>query len=150
MNISLKILLIVLVTILISVGVSFGYESINSPNIIDNILNYTNSDRIITTSAIAVELTILFVVLYYWKRSRREKNRNSTSVYKQNIKAIRDERINPNMIDINLKVRKSLATGFKLRSLNSRRLTSNAKKLEVSKGELLLAARIRQMQNQNI
>ena len=145
-----KILFVVAVTIMLSSSEIFGFESTNGSNVIDNIINYTNNDRIITTSAIVVELSILIIVLYYWKRSRREKKKNTNSVYRKNIKAIRDERINPNMIDINLKSRKSLATGFKLQSLNSRKLTSNAKKLEISKGEILLAARIKQMQSQNI
>ena len=129
---------------------SFGYESINTENVVDRIFNNTNTERIITTSAIIVELIVLFMLLYYWKKSRKDKNINSNLVYKRNIKAIRDERINPSMIGVNKKTRKLLTKTLKINLLNSRKLTVNAKKLSIAKGEILLAARIKQMQDQKI
>ena len=127
---------------------SFGYESGNKNYVKDKLFNNTTTERIITTSAIIVELVVLFTLLYYWKRKGKEKSKISNSVYRKNIKAIRDERINPRTIEVDRKNRKSLAKVFKSSPLHSRNLTVRAKKLMIAKGEILLAARIKQLQDQ--
>ena len=53
------------------------------------------SERILTTSVIIGEVVILFLLLFYWKKTRNEGKVNSVSTFKRNIQAIRDERIKP-------------------------------------------------------
>ena len=144
----MKKLFIVFITILFSAKIAFGYQSSGAKNVVDKLFSDTSTERMITTSEIFAELAVLFLVLYFWKKTKKDKNINSNSIYKRNIKAIRDERINPNMIEAGKKSRRSLIKALKPDSLNSRKLTLNAKKLSIAKGELLLAARIKQIQDQ--
>jgi len=62
--------------------------------------------------------------------------------------AIRDERVKP-IMDIKVsRKRRSLNNLSIIKKLNGKTITSTAKKLSVAKGELYLAARIQQMQEQ--
>lgn len=131
-----------------SAKISFGYESANPDNVDYKLFNKANTERVITTSAIIVELAVLFILLYYWKRTRKRNNKISNSVYRRNIKAIREERINPDIIAVSTKNRKSLTEILNSNPWHSRSLTASAKKLTIAKGEILLAARIKQMQDQ--
>lgn len=105
------------------------------------------SERILTTSVIIGEVVILFLLLFYWKKTRNESKVNSVSTFKRNIQAIRDERIKPQVnSDLSTK-RKSLQKHKNLESLDGKSITTRAKKMSISKGELFLAARINQLQS---
>ena len=106
------------------------------------------SERIITTSVIIGEAIILLLVLFYWKRTRNDSKTEVDYSYKRNIRAIRDERIKPiPNLEITSK-RKHLRKRIKTKALNGRTITSTAKKLSIAKGEVFLATRIQQLQNQ--
>lgn len=114
----------------------------------DPILDYV-PERIITTSVIIGEIVILFLLLFYWKKTRGDAKVKTQNTYKKNIRAIRDERIKPqNNLDLSAK-RKSLQKFKILNSLDGKSITNRAKKMSIAKGELFLAARINQLQNIN-
>lgn len=112
------------------------------------ILDYV-PERIITTSVIVSEIVILFLLLFYWRKTKNDAKVRTQNIYKKNIRAIRDERIKPqNNLDLIAK-RKSLQKYKMLNSLDGKSITNRAKKMSIAKGELFLAARINQLQNIN-
>ncbi|MCW8849375.1 MAG: hypothetical protein OQJ81_05290 [Melioribacteraceae bacterium] len=114
----------------------------------NSILGIEITERIITTSVIIGELGILLFVLFYWKKTRTDSSCKGKNIYKRNIMAIRDERVKP-IMDIKVsRKRRSLNNLSIIKKLNGKTITSTAKKLSVAKGELYLAARIQQMQEQ--
>ncbi len=106
------------------------------------------SERIITTSVVFGELAILVLVLVYWKKTRTDYKESNVNRYKKNIRAIRDERIKPTVLNKNSSKRKAMPKLIEKKKLTARSITSTAKKLSISKGELFLAAKIQQLQNQ--
>ena len=103
------------------------------------------NERIITTSVIVIEIVVLFFILFYWKRTRKETFHKSNLHIKRNIKALREEKIRP-IIDSNSnKNRKTIIDKINLRKLTSRNINNRSKKLSIGKGELILAAKINQM-----
>lgn len=105
-------------------------------------------ERVITTGVVVGEILILLFVLYYWKRTRDDSKSGSSNIYKNNIKAIRNERINPKLIMSKHKNRKLLSKSINYSSVNGSTISRKAKKLSVAKGELFLATRIHQLQKQ--
>ena len=114
----------------------------------DSFLGIDISERIITTTIILGELILLLVLIFYWKKNRNNNPTKSKNVYKNNIRAIRDERVKP---IVNLKVtakRRGLKNKLSTNKLDGKIITLTAKKLAISKGELFLAAKIQQLQSQ--
>lgn len=106
------------------------------------------SETTVTTVIIIGEIILLLGLIIYWKKSRSKSKPKNKNLYKNNIRAIRNERIKPN---VNLKFtdkRRSLKNKLALSKLNGRTITSTAKKMAISKGEILLAAKIQQLQSQ--
>ncbi len=114
----------------------------------DYILVTATSERIITTSVIVGEVILLLLVLFYWKRTRDDSKDGATNTYKRNINAIREERVRPNLNAKDSLRRRALKEQIKSIPLNGKTVTSTAKKLSIAKGELFLASRIQQLQNQ--
>ena len=104
-------------------------EVVNVNNQSNSIFGANASERIITTSVVFGELMILVLVLFYWKRTRTDSKQLNTNRYKKNIKAIRDERIKPIIINKNSSRRKSLANSIDKKTLTGKSITSTAKKL---------------------
>jgi hypothetical protein len=107
------------------------------------------SERILTTSLIIGELVILGLVLFYWKRTRMESKESKKNIFKRNIKAIRDERIKPVVVNKYTSKRKQLTGLFDKKNVTGKIITSTAKKMSIAKGELFLAAKIQQLQEQS-
>lgn len=106
------------------------------------------TERIITTAIIIGEIVLLLGLILYWKKSKGKSRPENKKLYKNNIRAIRDERIKPN-VDRKISCkRKTLKDKISLSKLNGKTITSTAKKMAISKGELLLAAKIQQLQSQ--
>lgn len=124
-----------------------GKEANHSNELISASVLDSIPERMITTSVIVGEIVILFLLLYYWKRTRTEAKVKNNSVYKRNIQAIRDERIKPYYKNDLSAKRKLLQKQKSLKSLDGTSITNKAKKMSISKGELFLAARINQLQN---
>lgn len=106
------------------------------------------SERVITTAIIIGEIVLLLGLIIYWKQSKGKSRPENKKLYKNNIRAIRDERIKPKA---DLKItdkRRTLKNKIALSKLNGKTITSTAKKMAISKGELLLAAKIKQLQSQ--
>ncbi len=114
----------------------------------DSVVNSILPERIITSSIIIVEVIILLLLLFYWKKARDDSKVGVNNNYKRNIKAIRDERVIPVINTKNSSKRRSLKNQLNTRSLNGKTITIIAKKLSIAKGEMFLAARIQQLQNQ--
>jgi len=106
------------------------------------------SERVITTSVVVGEIIILVFVVFYWKKTRNDRKHSVSNIYKNNIRAIRDERVIPIRNTKNSIKRRSLNNKMEINSLNSKTINIAAKKLAIAKGELFLAARIQQLQNQ--
>lgn len=107
------------------------------------------SERILTTSLIIGELVILGLVLFYWKRTRTDSKKSKKNIFKRNIKAIRDERIKPIVVNKYTSKRKQLTSLFYKKNVTGKIITSTAKKMSLAKGELFLAAKIQQLQEQS-
>jgi len=106
-------------------------------------------ERVITTSVIVGEILILLFVLYYWKKTKDDDKTGSKNTFKNNIKAIREERINPKLITKMDNKRGSLENRININSINGKTISSTARKLSIAKGELFLIAKINQLQNQS-
>lgn len=151
-----KRIIILLIIFLLSTTTTIDAQSEKTNETTDNsvVTNISEklgadfSERFITTSVIIAEVLILFAVLFYWKKTRKDGKIDDNKIYRNNIKAIRDERVIPIVNVKKSKRRKKLNTKFKINSLNGKMITAKAKKLSISKGELFLAARIQQLKNQ--
>lgn len=102
-------------------------------------------ERLITTSVIGVELIILLLIVYFWKRSKTEKLVPVKTNIKTNIRALRNERLNTIIKVKSDNRRKDFVNSIDERKVNAKSITSTAKKLSVSKGELFLAAKLKQL-----
>lgn len=125
-----------------------GKTIINESSNNNSIMGIEISERLITTSVIVGELGILLFVLFYWKKTRKDGTNKGKQIYKRNIQAIRDERVKPIMNINTSNKRRKLNSMPIIKKLNGKTITSTAKKLSVAKGELFLAAKIQQMQNE--
>ncbi len=150
-----KILFLILTVLTLTLSAqSKPYDMKKSAEVVEaneqtgSIFGNSASERIITTSVVFGELAILVLVLFYWKRTRTDSKKFDTNRYKKNISAIRDERIKPTVRNKNSSRRKSLANAIEKKRLTGKTITSTAKKLSIAKGELFLAAKIQQLQNQ--
>ncbi len=125
---------------------------LNGISIIDEIKKeiyfIENADRLITSGVILFELAFLIMILYYWKKTRFESKSIDENKYKKNIKALRDERIKPVINNSVTKKRNSLGKIINLNTLNGKTICAKAKELNISKGELYLAAKIKQLSSQ--
>lgn len=121
-----------------------------SNNVIDKEVTLMDgiSERVVTTSIIIGEIIILFLIVFYWKRTRNDSRKGARRIFKNNIQAIRNERVLPINNKKTCTKRRSLESQLKMKSLDGKSITNTAKKLSISKGELFLAARIQQLQSQ--
>lgn len=115
---------------------------------IDKLFEYEISERILTSSIIIGEMAILLFILFYWKKTREDTKLKVSNIYKKNINAIREEKVKPLLNNKHNTLRQSLMKQLRIRAINGRIITNKAKKMSIAKGELLLAARIQQLQNQ--
>ena len=109
-------------------------------------INFT--ERMITTTIIIGEIILLVGLILQWKQGKGKSRKENKKLYKNNIRAIRDERIKPNVDRKITDKRRTLKNKIALSKLNGKTITSTAKKMAISKGELLLAAKIKQLQSQ--
>lgn len=152
----MKNLLLIFFTVF---NISFAQQS-NPYDITHNTTNNRNdiitntfwdseiSERILTTTVVLVEIVLLVFVLYYWKRTHTDNRKSSESILKKHIRAIRDEKIKLPIENNNSIKRKFLTKSINEKTINGKTITSKAKKFSVSKGELFLAIKIQQLQNQ--
>jgi hypothetical protein len=108
-----------------------------------------DSESIITTSIIVFEVIVLFFVILYWKRTKSENSNKTNTNYKRNIRAIRKEEAGSIFrLKVN-KNRKKLSEKLNLKELNSKNINHRARKMSIGKGEILLAAKINQINSFN-
>ncbi len=104
------------------------------------------SERVFTTVIVLSELALLLGILFYWKKTYGEGKTNNKSIFKKNIQALRHERIKYFENEkLSLK-RKMLKTKINKNTIDGKFITVKAKRLSISKGEVFLAARIKQLQ----
>lgn len=114
----------------------------------DITFSFSISEGMITSVVIIGELAILLLVLYYWKRTRDDSKSEVDHSYKKNIKAIRNEQIRPILNSKISSQRKTLKKYIKKKPIDTRTITSVARKMSIAKSEIFLATRIQQLQNQ--
>ncbi|PID62457.1 MAG: hypothetical protein CR986_01430 [Ignavibacteriae bacterium] len=147
------------ILILCSIGVTlFIILSEISPNLdmrLTQIIEYIiiQKERFLTESfllmlIISFEVAILIVLSIYWRKEKIVSLVTKNKNIKKNIRAIRNE----DLLDVKFKYpnkyRRTLLNKIKYKKLNDETLTKQAKKLSVAKGELFLAARLKQLQEQ--
>ncbi|MEE9429547.1 MAG: hypothetical protein V3V16_00805 [Melioribacteraceae bacterium] len=116
----------------------------------ENNIKGTISERFFTTAIIIGETILLLVIVGYWKRTRTDVKKDSKSVFKKNINALRLERVK-RFDDEKLSMkRKILFSKLDSSKIDGKYITTKAKKLEISKGEIFLATRIKQLSRQAI
>ncbi len=106
------------------------------------------NERIFTSGIIFLEVVILVMVLYYWKKTHSDLKKNVETTYKRNIKAIRDERVKPIFNKEISKKRKAINKLIEIKELNSRNISKKARVFDIAKGELYLAAKIHSLTQQ--
>ena len=104
------------------------------------------SERIFTTAIVVSELALLLGILYYWKKTRVESKTTNKSTFKKNIQALRLERIKYFEDEKLSSKRRMLFSKINKKIIDGRFITAKAKRLSVAKGEIFLAARIKQLQ----
>ncbi|MCP5063267.1 MAG: hypothetical protein GY936_12485 [Ignavibacteriae bacterium] len=108
------------------------------------------SERFFTTAIIIGETILLLVIVGYWRRTRTDSKDDSKSVFKKNINAIRLEKVR-RFEDKKISIkRKTLYSKMNQTSIDGKFITNKAKKLELSKGEIFLAAKLKQLSRQAI
>ena len=106
------------------------------------------SERFLTTSVIIGEVVLLLFILFFWKGTKNDSDADDNTIFKKNIKALRNERLIPIINQKKSKKRVKLLNKLNFNRVSGKFITSKAKKLSISKGELFLAARIQQLSNQ--
>ena len=116
----------------------------------ENNIKATVSERFFTTAVIIGETILLLLIVGYWKRTRTDYYKDNKIIFKKNINALRLEKVRRfENKKISLK-RKILSSKIDKVTIDGKYITSKAKKLEISKGEIFLATRIKQLSKQTI
>ena len=149
----MKKLLAVFVFVLISNSIALSQETYMSDDFgaspsSGKIYKNELTERFFSSGIILLEVAILVMVLYYWKKTRSEVRKEEESTYKRNIKAIRDERVFPIFDKDISKKRKILNNLIAINELNGRNISNKARTYDISKGELYLAAKIHSLTQQ--
>ena len=108
------------------------------------------SERFFTTAIIVGETILLLIIVGYWRKTRTESKDDSNSVFKKNINAIRLEKVRRFENEKLSMKRRTLFSKINQTSIDGKYITSKAKKMEVSKGEIFLAAKLKQLARQAI
>lgn len=122
---------------------------INNTNngIVEIIQSTILSERSITTVVIIGELSLLLLILYYWKKTNNDAKIENTKSLKRNIRALRNESIKLIYAENDHERRLKIFRAMNRKQMDGKLLTATAKKLEVSKGEVLLVAKINQLKS---
>ena len=104
------------------------------------------SDINLTSAIVIGEIVILVFVLYYWKKTKDENKQGYKNNLKNNIRALREERVR--ITNSNGNRKKIIINKLNLKLVDSTTISNTAKKLSISKGEIFLAQRMKQMQDQ--
>ena len=119
----------------------------NNINIVNTKTEWNSiSERVFTTAIVVSELALLLGILFYWKKTRVESKTTNKNTFKRNIQALRHERIRYFENEKLSSKRKMLFSKINKKIIDGRFITAKAKRLSVSKGEVFLAARIKQLQ----
>ena len=149
----MKKLFLIVITVILSSNLLFGQVNSSKETIVADKTNEVTgaiSERFFTTAIIIGETILLLVIVGYWRRTRTDSKDDSKSVFKKNINAIRLEKVR-RFEDEKLSLkRKSLFSKMNQTSIDGKFITSKAKKMEVSKGEIFLAAKLKQLSRQAI
>ena len=143
----LSILVIIFVFTSINNGQSIRSNDANNKNIVTTKTEWSAvSERVFTTAIVVSELALLLGILYYWKKTRIESKTINKSTFKKNIQALRLERIKYFENEKLSSKRRMLFSKINKKIIDGSFITAKAKRLSVSKGEIFLAARIKQLQ----
>ncbi len=113
----------------------------------ESFISYS-TEKLLTNGIIIFEFTILLMVLFYWKKTRRNVKKQIDPSLKKNIQAMRNENFNYVRSKIDVKKRKSLKKIVKDFTLDSVNVNKKARELNIGKGEIFLAARIQKLSQQ--
>lgn len=142
-----SILVIIFVFTSINNGQSIRSNDTNNKNIATTKTEWSAvSERVFTTAIVVSELALLLGILYYWKKTRIESKTINKSTFKKNIQALRLERIKYFENEKLSSKRRMLFSKINKKIIDGSFITAKAKRLSVSKGEIFLAARIKQLQ----
>ncbi len=147
-----KILSILFVTIVLTFVNNAQTKTNKNITIHNSAVNYENpkmnfiNERIFTTSIIISEIALLLGILFYWKKTYTESKIDNKTIFKKNIKALRNERIKYFENEKLSAIRKTLKTKIKKKIIDGKFITAKAKQMKISKGEIFLAQRLKQLQ----
>lgn len=111
------------------------------------VLKYS-TEKLLINGVIVFEIVILLSVLIYWKKNKSKSQKKLDVLYKKNIHALRSERILSIDKSVETKKRRSLKKAIKNLEINSAVINKKAKELKLGKGEIFLAAKIRELSKQ--
>lgn len=111
------------------------------------IIKYS-TEKLLINGVIGFEIVVLLSVLIYWKKNKSKSKKKLGILYKKNINALRTEKLLSIDKSVETKKRKSLKKAIKNLEINSAVINKKAKELKLGKGEIFLAAKIRELSRQ--
>lgn len=103
-------------------------------------------ENIFSKLFISIEILFLLLIIFFWYKSKPKTVRIKKSVLKENIRKLREEKIDAVLNSRLSKIRSRLV--LQPIKIDGRNITAMAKRLSISKGEIHLAAKINLMMKQ--
>ncbi|MBK7104422.1 MAG: hypothetical protein IPH62_03970 [Ignavibacteriae bacterium] len=114
----------------------------------ESFISYS-TEKLLRNGIIVFEITVLLMVLFYWKKTRNNVKRQFDQSYKKNIQALRNEKFTFVNDKVRSKKRKSLKKVMKSFVMDSANISKKARELNIGKGEIFLAAKIQKLYQQS-
>lgn len=121
---------------------SSGSQSAQAENK-DNSVFLGLSETILIRLFLLVDVILVAFLFVIWRRRKERINKELKAKFKSNIKKLREERIKGKEDERLKALRKNLQAHPICGNLNDSSVSSQAKKLSISKGEIYLAAKIK-------
>lgn len=94
-------------------------------------------------------LGILFILFIILKRKKKEKEQLQNTLFRRNVKSIRENRIPDREKDILSNLRKKIVSALVTTKIDDYVITNAAREYSISKGEIYLAAKIKELELRN-
>jgi len=108
-------------------------------------VNGYNLNKFFEFAYFAAEAALLFLIVKNYRNRRSTMNKKKNSTLKKNISLLRNEMIKTPLRKDQQEVREKIGNGNIKIDIGTQNLTHTAKKLNISKGEIYLAAKLKLM-----
>lgn len=94
-------------------------------------------------------LGILFILFIILKRKKKEKEQIKNTIFRRNVKSIRENRIPDREKDLLSNLRKKIVSALVTTKIDDYVITNAAREYSISKGEIYLATKIKELELRN-